>query len=479
SLPQAPCAMQIKMPDKAVRHCLRQALLVVSAICLAVWLPPADAKISAAPPDTVQPPLNRFGTKTAYRNVERIFPDLPAPSGVAEGCAARQLIMMLRHGSRGPSVKQVRRAEVVLHRLASAFRSEPAFAKTATGWSSPFALTGGGKSLSNVGHQEHELLGSRIALRYPNLLASHESVAVLSSSSDRAFESAKSFLHGAGLTDADIAVRVADAHIRFYDDCHKFKATIDDGPDGKREYRKFMAGPELRAAAKAAQERLGLTDIDLSPADLAMAFSLCGMEMASNLTVPGDSPWCRLVQDPDAHEAVEFLLDLKHYWRKSHGYDLSSLIACPLVSDLAANLVRAAQRERAGGAASAQAPVANSTVLYFGHAETLFPVMARLGLFKDPHHLTHESYAAHRQSRQFRASRLVPFGANFALSLLSCQDGGLYVQPALNESPLFWTLCNHYRCPLDDVLRMLDSQCPQSFDFEAVCAHKAGARDEL
>uniref|UniRef100_A0A1I8FK17 Deacetylase sirtuin-type domain-containing protein n=1 Tax=Macrostomum lignano TaxID=282301 RepID=A0A1I8FK17_9PLAT len=75
---------------------------------------------------------------------------------------------------------------------------------------------------------------------------------------------------------------------------------------------------------------------------------------------------------------------------------------------------------------------------------------------------------------------LVPFGAPiFALSLLSCQlpgNGGLYVQPALNESPLFWTLCNHYRCPLDDVLRHAGQP---SFDFEAVCAHKAGARDDV
>ena len=61
-------------------------------------------------------------------------------------------------------------------------------------------------------------------------------------------------------------------------------------------------------------------------------------------------------------------------------------------------------------------------VFGFGHAETLAPLYAALGLYNDEPQLKADNFQLHR-NRKFRSSRVLPFSANFAVALYQCDSG--------------------------------------------------------
>jgi multiple inositol-polyphosphate phosphatase / 2,3-bisphosphoglycerate 3-phosphatase len=62
-------------------------------------------------------------------------------------------------------------------------------------------------------------------------------------------------------------------------------------------------------------------------------------------------------------------------------------------------------------------------VFYFGHAETVVPVLAALGLFKDGFPLLAADFGSHAaKQRKFRVSHISPFAVNVALVLYEKQD---------------------------------------------------------
>jgi len=64
-------------------------------------------------------------------------------------------------------------------------------------------------------------------------------------------------------------------------------------------------------------------------------------------------------------------------------------------------------------------------LFYFGHAETLVPVLTAFGLFHD-HRLLHANMfddLSLADARKFQTSAFMPFSANFAFVLYDCADG--------------------------------------------------------
>ena len=64
-------------------------------------------------------------------------------------------------------------------------------------------------------------------------------------------------------------------------------------------------------------------------------------------------------------------------------------------------------------------------VFYFGHAESLVPVLAVLGLFHDRQPLRADTFddPSLAEARKFRTSAFVPFSANVAFVLHDCAAG--------------------------------------------------------
>lgn len=79
-------------------------------------------------------------------------------------------------------------------------------------------------------------------------------------------------------------------------------------------------------------------------------------------------------------------------------------------------------------------------IVQVGHAETLQPLLALMGYFKDDEPLLANNYARHTQ-RKFRSGRIVPYAANLVFVLYHCDHVNAsqeeyQVQLLLNEKLL-------------------------------------------
>ena len=61
--------------------------------------------------------------------------------------------------------------------------------------------------------------------------------------------------------------------------------------------------------------------------------------------------------------------------------------------------------------------------LYFGHSETIHPLLATLGLFYDEEPLLSSNYHMHKDTRKFRQSLMAPFASNVGFVQYKCEEG--------------------------------------------------------
>ena len=72
--------------------------------------------------------------------------------------------------------------------------------------------------------------------------------------------------------------------------------------------------------------------------------------------------------------------------------------------------------------------------LYFGHAETVLPLLTLLGLFQDDVQLGSDNYLYHKNTRRFRTSFITPFATNLALVAYNCEAGTQDTHPNWPEN---------------------------------------------
>lgn len=78
--------------------------------------------------------------------------------------------------------------------------------------------------------------------------------------------------------------------------------------------------------------------------------------------------------------------------------------------------------------------MSEAVTIQVGHAETLFPLLTLLGLFKDIKPLTSTNFAD-QAARAFRSGHIMPYAANLVMVLHSCPEG-FRLETRLNEQPL-------------------------------------------
>ena len=124
---------------------------------------------------------------------------------------------------------------------------------------------------------------------------------------------------------------------------------------------------------------------------------------------------------------------------------------------------------------------------FFGHAETLAPLYAALGLFNDTSPLLSTNYDQMKH-RKFKSSRILPFSANIALILYDCNNGVgseksepsedmFVVRVYVNEEPVLIPACNDYVCRYKDVRDSYKHHVDHC-DFQSTCSLK-NDHDEL
>uniref|UniRef100_A0A8B9DDZ2 Multiple inositol polyphosphate phosphatase 1 n=1 Tax=Anser cygnoides TaxID=8845 RepID=A0A8B9DDZ2_ANSCY len=204
-------------------------------------------------------------------------------------------------------------------------------------------------------------------------------------------------------------IEVNDALMRFFDHCDKFIAFVEENDTAMHQVNAFKEGPEMRNVLEKVASALCLPVEELNADLVQVAFLTCSYELAiKNVT----SPWCSLFSEEDA-KVLEYLNDLKQYWKRGYGYDINSRSSCILFQDIFQQL------DKAGGRDSK--PISSPLIVQVGHAETLQPLLALMGFFKDDEPLRANNYI--RQAhRKFRTGRIVPYAANLVFVLYHCDQ---------------------------------------------------------
>ncbi|XP_076024044.1 multiple inositol polyphosphate phosphatase 1-like [Genypterus blacodes] len=431
---------------------------------------------SSGPPPDIPTIAPYFGTKTRYEEVNvRLQRDalsvnasaLRAPR--AERCVPVHLTAVIRHGSRYPTAKNIRR----IHKLADLVRTE---ASRGPGdelrrWDMWYTEDMDGQ-LVDKGRDDLRLLARRLAAMFPSLLSEENGrrrqIRLDSSSKHRCVSSVEAFQQGLhqswGVKDVQYSHQVNDELMRFFERCRGYVEGVENNRTALVEEEKFKWGEEMEGVRRRMAERLGLPHHRLTPDLVEAAFILCSYELSIRSL---HSPWCFLFDEDDA-KVLEYKSDLKQYWKRSHGHVISSLSSCPLFHHIFRTLDRAGRPRR-----TEEAPPEPASILV-GHGETLLPLLSLLGLYKDQTPPTAQNYNT-QHSRSFRTSRIVPYAANLLFVLYDCQRGPR-LQMLLNETPVQFPGLDGQDAPLYRDVRANYRHLLDGCDFYKECEVKPGGR---
>ncbi|KAM8837124.1 multiple inositol polyphosphate phosphatase 1b [Spinachia spinachia] len=379
-----------------------------------------------------------FGTKTRYEDVNpHLLRDVLTVNAsvlrppATERCVPVHLTAVIRHGSRYPTVKNIRR----IQRLSELVRREAAggpagwLQDVQSRWEMWYTEDMDGQ-LVMKGREDLRQLAVRLSLLFPSLLTEENvmRIRLRSSSKHRCVSSVEAFQEGLQhhwrRTDVHYRHLVDDKLMRFFEHCRGYVEGVEKNRTALLEVQKFKHGPEMEGVKRKVAERLGLPQHHLTADLVEAAFFLCSYELSIKSL---HSSWCFLFDEDDA-KVLEYKSDLKQYWKRFHGYMISGLSSCPLFHHIFRTLDKAGRPRR-----STDAPPEPASIL-IGHAETLLPLMSLLGLYMDQTPPTADNYHT-QHGRRFRSGLIVPYAANLVFVLYDCQRGPR-LQLLVNESPV-------------------------------------------
>ncbi|XP_034538566.1 multiple inositol polyphosphate phosphatase 1-like [Notolabrus celidotus] len=381
-------------------------------------------------------------------------------------CREIHLTAIIRHGTRYPTVKNVKKMQK-LHELvkSSASGKESWLREIQTQWTMWYTEDMDGR-LVQKGVKDHKHLAVRLSKLFPSLISEEKLrdgfIKFMTSSKHRCVNSTLSFK--AGLTelwaikDQEFDHAENDALMRFFDHCTRFVEEVNDNPSALSELDKFKKGPEMRRVQQKIADRLKVPYNTVSDDMAEAAFYLCAYEFAIKTI---NSPWCQLFDEVDA-QVLEYANDLKQFWKRGYGYDINSKSSCILFHDVFSRLDNAAVENKLGK------QVTEAVTIQVGHAETLLPLLTLLGFSKDNDTLTSTNYATQAQ-RTFRTSHMLPYAANLLLVLYDCGGGDLRLQPLLNEKPVTFPGLTEASMPLYQEVREHYRELLKGCDFETEC----------
>ncbi|XP_003783722.1 multiple inositol polyphosphate phosphatase 1 isoform X1 [Otolemur garnettii] len=424
------------------------AAALLSSLAGCSLLEPLDSVASVLSP--------YFGTKTRYEDVNPGLLSGPGapwrdPELLEGACTPVQLVALIRHGTRYPTAKQIRKLRK-LHELLQARRPRDDRAGIAGGrdlgavladWPLWYADWMDGQ-LVEKGRQDMRQLALRLASLFPTLFSRENfgCLQLISSSKHRCVDSSTAFLQGLwqhyhpGLPPPDVEdmecepPRINDKLMRFFDHCAKFLHEVERNATALYHVEAFKTGPEMQKILKKVAATLQVPVTDLNADLIQVAFFTCSFDLA----IKGiKSPWCDVFDIDDA-KALEYLNDLKQYWKRGYGYTINSRSSCTLFQNIFQHLDKAVEQTQRSQ------PVSSPVILQFGHAETLLPLLSLMGYFKDKDPLTAYNYKE-QMHRKFRSGHIVPYASNLIFVLYHCENAKtpkekFRVQLLLNEKVL-------------------------------------------
>lgn len=396
---------------------------------------------SAAIAKYTQQHKSYFSTHTYYDLVRGDIPNVPE-------CKAERLWLFSRHGTRYPhhhELKAFNDLDDLRHRIIKNSEQHKRGTlskddlKLFKKWNLEVKKKDAGK-ITKSGEKELHHLGERLLQHFPQLLSSYskDGVKINTSSKKRAKQSAKAMLSGIYGQPPEVTdSMVNDDLLLVRGQCPAWDESTES-KEAKRESSSFKSGEVVQEVAKQVSDRLGFKD-SLSVDTVETMYKMCGYEQAWHHK--HTSPWC-IPFSKDHLKVLEYLEDLKKYYKGAYGNPLSGKLGCRIVADLNDSL-KQAQR---------------NVSLYFSHDEEMRVLLVGLGIAEDQKRPTAANYAA-MDSRQWRTSKLIPFSANILAVSYRCQnESDSKVGIFLNEHLLKLGKCQGQElCPLEQFLQAYSS----------------------
>ena len=440
--------------------------------------------------EQMEPSLSRkthqkFSSKTRYDQRRNISFNAPV------NCEPLHISMVLRHGSRYPSRNDVKKIDKMLNVVHDALLKS-GIESTQIGelrlpWKNPFSPSND-KLLTSVGEEEMYNIAKRTLRRFPSLLShpyAPQSFEFISTGTTRAAQSAMAFsfglFEGRGHLAANRFQPVAilsravdnDPLLRFFDLCQKYLRRVAENKTAQYEYKNFKHGEEMRSVLEKVSSKLKIGHGVLSEEYVVGMYTACIFEVA---IYERENTWCEIFDEEDL-VVLDYLSDLKQYWKRGYGYPITYKSSCPLLERIITSLKNATE------------PLQEDQVygsFMFAHGETLQPLYSLLGLFKDKEDLRADNFAKFRQ-RNYKTSYIAPFGANIAFVVYKCNTkdsaseqaehfrshlDSFMVQVFVNEELTAVPCCGKQtECPLETFLQCFNKE---PCDLSALCSCESG-----
>ena len=402
---------------------------------------------SSKTPNTIR---RNFSTKSRYPiyNDENIVKN-------PHGCTPLHLNMVFRHGTRYPGKKDIKGMSDLADFVNQFYDKETSYGNMKLPWVNRFKF--GDKFLAKVGAEELYNISKRIQKRFESLFTPKyfgEHHFFVSTMTPRASQSASAFAYGLFEGTGNLGpskfqpVAIATTNLtepilRFFDICPAYEEKVSGNKMiALKEFHDFQEGPEMKNLKHVLAKRLNITDhSNLTTYHIQHMFLSCAHEQA----IYGEGQWCSVLDNMDL-DVIEYLYDLKNYWKRGYGYKINYEMSCLLLRNLTESIEQTINSlETSDSYAKA--------IFHFAHAETIIPLICLMGLFKDAEPLLATNF--HQQkSRLFKAATFAPFSGNIAVVLFSCKSDNesdtLYVQILSNEMPIALPCCNDKElCPIN------------------------------
>lgn len=492
-------------------------LLAALCIVLVVWLLNSPSEVYN---------LSGFSTKTAYRYCGLVdFVD--KSSQPLEKCNLVHLNALFRHGTRAPSSKDIAKMKLLRDRLLMSAQYGAHLPSEFATHPIPFQDSVP-KQLLPRGYEEHLVLGKRFQRLLKKFFTfSPRNIRFYSSSTNRAFFSAQAFY--AGLFESDVSIctdvrnsqascpldpslnyladnfllpntdniMINDTLLRFFAYCKRYIDEVDKNKTAINEFYKFKDSMFMQGILSNFLKKWKLHNTNYSVDDVRLIFSTCAYEVANAKTSEKLSPWCSFLR-PQEFPVLEYLADLKQYWRKAYAFHLNYIQSCPLLGEMLAQIYEAAENYKKLQYQQSN-PNLHRATFWFGHAETLLPVVTALGIFNESvrHDKTFKLRADNFSERlkqlsmhphpptMFRPGQIAPFAGNVAFLLYHCPDSvsDFHLEVRVNEKTVAWPLAGKVQppsklypgstsAPLSLVLNYFRNCMPNAYESETVCSRK-------
>ncbi|XP_032511473.1 multiple inositol polyphosphate phosphatase 1-like isoform X2 [Danaus plexippus] len=371
-------------------------------------------------------PYKYLSTETPYNSVRG---DIRDSIVRLRGCEPVSIWGIYRHGKREPGAKfaeSMKQALPIRNYITTSYKKGRSSlcaqdVENLQNWQLNQNTLNGKSDLTEEGRQEMLGLSKRLKEVFPDLLSElrNGDYSFRSASGSWIEKSIQHFVKGLG-DDLTIEKVKAGADVMApYATCGSYQKDVQRNPNIYVEAAKYMQNSEYLATKDRIQRRTGI-DYMLTDDNITALYDLCRYTWSA--VDNKFSPWCAVFTKDDL-EVLEYIQDLKHYYRNGYGTSVNELFGrVPL-----ANLLESFESAKKGHG--------KKIVTYVTHATMLDQIYTALGLFKDSAKLNGLN---RDRERKWRSSKISVFSANLIAVLNRCTDNSedYNVVFYLNEEPM-------------------------------------------